>query len=422
MAPIVDSVQTQAAEDKVVDIQQTSCCIVGGGPGGAILALLLARRGVQVTLLEMHKDFDREFRGDTIHPSVMEILDQIGLADKLHEIPHTKVTGPTLQFANGPFRPFDLGRLKTRFPYILMVPQVRFLEFITREASKYPSFKIVMQANAHEMIEENGLVRGLRYLALDGLHEVRASLTVGADGRFSQLRRLAGFEPIKTSPPMDVLWFRLPKLLGEPEIVGGAFGGIGRGRILILLERTDYWQAGLVFPKGQYQEMRAKGVEAVRESIVEIEPRYARHAEYLTDWQQLTLLSVESSRCPLWHKPGLLLIGDAAHVMSPVGGVGINYAIQDAAVAANVLTKPLLSGRVSESDLAEVQRQREWPTRAIQAMQSFMQQRLVANALRAQQVPNVPWQLKLFVRIPIVRDLPSRMMAFGVRHVRLTEL
>ena len=420
-AQLLDSVQTQGAGAEVVDSQKTSCCIAGGGPGGAVLALLLARRGVPVTLLEMHKDFDREFRGDTVHPSVMEILDQIGLAGKLLEIPHTKVTGPTLQFANGPFRPFDLGRLKTRFPYILMVPQVRFLEFITREAAKYPQFRLVMQANAHQLVEENGVVCGVRYLASDGLHEVRASLTVGADGRFSQLRRLAGFEPIKTSPPMDVLWFRLPKLPGEPEVVGGAFGGIGRGRILILLERTDHWQAGLVFPKGEYQELREKGVESVRQTITEIEPRYARHAESLVDWQQLTLLSVESSRCPLWHKPGLLLIGDAAHVMSPVGGVGINYAIQDAALASNVLTKPLLAGRVSDSDLAEVQRQREWPTRAIQAMQSFMQRNLVASALRAQQAINVPWQLKLFVRIPILRDLPSKLMAFGVRRVHLSE-
>ncbi|HYR92128.1 MAG TPA: FAD-dependent oxidoreductase [Terriglobia bacterium] len=419
--PIADSVESQQAESEVLDIQQTSCCIVGGGPGGAMLALFLARRGVPVTLLEMHKDFDREFRGDTIHPSVMEILDQIGLADKLHEIPHTKVTGPTIQFADGPFRPFDLGRLKTRFPYILLVPQARFLEFITGEAAKHPQFKLVMHANVQQMVEKNGVVRGVRYLAPDGWHELRATLTVGADGRFSLLRRLAGFEPIKTSPPMDVLWFQAPKLPGEPEITGGLFGGIGRGRILVMLERTDHWQAGLVFPKGQYQELRAKGVEAVRQSITEIEPRFARHAEFLTDWHQLNLLSVESSRCPIWHKPGLLLIGDAAHVMSPVGGVGINYAIQDAAVAANVLTKPLLAGSVSEADLAEVQRQREWPTRAIQAMQSFMQKNLIGGALRAQTAMNVPWQFRLFFRIPILRDLPARMIAFGARRVRLTE-
>jgi len=415
------TVLPEPAVEEIRTVEQTSCCIVGGGPGGAMLALFLARRGVPVTLLEMHKDFDREFRGDTIHPSVMEILDQIGLADKLHEIPHTKVTGPTIQFADGPFRPFDLGRLKTRFPYILLVPQARFLEFITGEAARYPQFKLVMRAQVQQMVEEDGVVRGVRYLATDGMHEIRASLTVGADGRFSLLRRLAGIEPIKTSPPMDILWFQLPKLPGEPEITGGLFGGIGRGRILVMLERTNHWQAGLVFPKGQYQELRAKGVEAVRQSITEIEPHFARHAEYLTDWHQLTLLSVESSRCPIWHKPGLLLIGDAAHVMSPVGGVGINYAIQDAAVAANVLTKPLLAGSVSEADLAEVQRQREWPTRAIQAMQSFMQKNLIGGALRAQTAMNVPWQFRLFFRIPILRDLPARMIAFGIRRVHLTE-
>ena len=414
--------QTSLAQNQVADVQTTSCCIVGGGPAGAMLALLLARRGVPVTLLEMHKDFDRDFRGDTVHPSILEVLDQIGLAEKLLQIPHSKITGPTLQFANGPFQPFNLGRLKTRFPYIAMIPQVRFLEFITREAAKYPEFKLVMHAQVQHLIEENGAVVGVRYLGGDGVeHELRAKLTVGTDGRFSVVRRLAGFEPIKTAPPMDVLWFKLPKLPGEPEVTAGAFGGIGRGRIFIVLDRDDHWQAGLVFPKGQYQALRAQGIEAVRKSLAETEPRFAKHAETLTDWNQLNLLSVESSRCPLWHKPGVLVIGDAAHVMSPVGGVGINYAVQDAVVAANVLAGPLKAGAISETHLAEVQRQREWPTRVIQRMQSAMQNNLIIRVLQSTRPATVPWQLKLLLKIPFLRDIPSRLIAFGPRRVRLQE-
>jgi 2-polyprenyl-6-methoxyphenol hydroxylase-like FAD-dependent oxidoreductase len=415
------TVHSETSSEPVGSVTQTSCCVVGGGPAGAMLSLLLAHRGVPVTLLEMHKDFDREFRGDTVHPSTMEILDQLGLAEALHKIPHGRILGPTIQFADGPFRPFDLSRLKTRFPYILMIPQSRFLEFITGEAAKYPQFRLLMHAQVQRLIEEDGVVRGVRYLGPDGVHEVRAPLTVAADGRFSLLRRLAGIEPMKTSPPMDILWFRLPKLPTDPDVAGGALGGIGGGRMFIVLDRFDYWQAGLVFPKGTYQELRAQGVASIRRAIEEIDSRFAKSAETLTGWQQLTLLSVESSRCPIWYKPGLLLIGDAAHVMSPVGGVGINYAIQDAVVAANLLTNSLKSGKVSEADLAEVQRQREWPTRVIQGMQSIMQRRLIAGALSSRLVPKVPWQLRLLVRIPYLRDLPTKLIAFGVRHVRLRE-
>ena len=220
---------------------------------------------------------------------------------------------------------------------------------------------------------------------------------------------------------MDVLWFRLPKLPGDIDIPGGLLGGIGPGRILIVLDRADYWQTGLVFPKGRYQELHAQGVAAIRRSIVEIEPRFAQNVESLTDWHQLSLLSVESSLCPRWHKPGLLLIGDAAHVMSPVGGVGINYAIQDAVVTANLLAVPLKEGRIAESNLAQVQRQREWTIRVIQRMQSIMQNNLIAKALNSKIAARVPWQIRLLVRVPFLRDVPSRLIAFGPRRVRLRE-
>jgi len=397
---------------------QTACCIVGGGPGGMMLAFLLARHGIPVTVLEAHKDFDRDFRGDTLHPSILEILDQIGLSEPLHQLRHNKIYGPTLQAAGTSFSPIDFRRLKTRFPYVMLIPQTKFLEFLAAEASKYPEFRLRMAANVQELIEENGLVRGVRYQSTKGWHEVRAQLIVGADGRFSKVRSLARFEPIKTSPPMDILWFHLPHLPGD-EVSDRILGGFGGGRVLAVFDRLDYWQVGYVFPKGQYQELRAAGIAALRRSIAAIEPRFANHVAALTDWQQCALLSVESSRCPIWYKPGLLLIGDAAHVMSPVGGVGINYAVQDAAVAANVLMEPLTAGHVRVQDLAEVQRQREWPTRVIQAIQAAVQKRILTNVLQARGPVTIPWTLRVFFRIPVLRDLPARLLAFGVKRVRL---
>ena len=413
-----DEEVARASEDE--DSQETTCCVVGGGPGGMMLALLLARRGVEVTLLEAHKDFDREFRGDTLHPSILEILDQIGLAEPLHRFPHNKIYGPTLQMAGVAFSPVDFRRLRTRYPYIMLIPQTKFLDFLAAEGNKYPNFHLRMVANVGELIENEGRVVGVRYQSTDGWHEVRALLTIGADGRFSKVRQLVGFDPVKTSPPMDILWFQLPHLPGD-EHSDRVMGGFGGGRLLAVFDRLDYWQIGYVFPKGQYQQVRAAGMEAFRKSIAQIEPSLTNHVEALTEWHQCSLLSVESSRCPVWYKPGLLLIGDAAHVMSPVGGVGINYAVQDAVVATNVLAEPLKNGRVRIEDLAEVQRQREWPTRVIQAIQSTLQTRFIASALKSQGTLRIPLVVRMFFRTPILRDIPARILAFGLRRVRLQE-
>jgi 2-polyprenyl-6-methoxyphenol hydroxylase-like FAD-dependent oxidoreductase len=407
----------------VIGVERTTCCVAGGGPAGVVLALLLARAGVVVTLLEAHPDFDREFRGDTIHPSVMEIMEQLGLAERLLELRHTEIRSASVQTVAGPFTPLDFSHLNTKYPYITMMPQTSFLEFITGEAKRYPNFRLVMEARVRELVEEDGVIRGVRYEADDGRHEVRAVLTVGADGRGSRMRRLAGFEPIKTSPPMDILWFKVPREADDPE---GAMGRVGRGHIAILLDRFDYWQAGYVIPKGTYPELRHEGIESLRRSFAELIPEFADRLERLEDWKQVSLLSVESSRCPRWYRPGLSLIGDAAHVMSPVGGVGINYAIQDAVVASNVLAEPLKESQARLKDLnvkylAAVQRRRELPTRFIQAIQTQIQRRVLASVLRSEEPLAPPGWLRLLPRVPLVRSVPARIFGLGLWPVRVKE-
>lgn len=394
---------------EVCDVQQTTCCIVGGGPAGVVLSLLLARQGIEVILLEAHKDFDRDFRGDTIHPSVMEIMEELGLADRLLQLPHTKMRKLTIQANNqqSPALSADFSRLKTRYPYITVLPQVKFLEFITEEAKKYPNFQLVLGANVQELIEEDGEIRGVRYRGHGGWHEIRSQLTVGADGRHSKLRQLVGFEAMETSAPMDVLWFRLPRHSEEAE---GINGRIGKGHLVAMLDRSDTWQIAYIIPKGGYQKLRNEGLATLRKSIVEVVPELSDRIAQLKDWSQIAFLSVESTRLKRWYCPGLLLIGDAAHIMSPVGGVGINYAIQDAVVAANVLSEPLKKGHLHLWDLAQVQHQRELPTRIIQAFQSLMQQQILVRAMNSDQQFKPPF----FLSLPILRDIIPRLIGFGV--------
>jgi 2-polyprenyl-6-methoxyphenol hydroxylase-like FAD-dependent oxidoreductase len=410
-------ISTHSGLETPIETRQTTCCIVGGGPAGAVLALLLARQGIATTLLELHRDFDREFRGDTLHPSVMEIMEQLGFADKLLDLPHTKLRQIEIQTPTGLVKMADFSRLKTKYPYITLLPQVKFLEFIIAEAKRYPNFELVMGANVQELVEEDGKVFGVRYRGHGGWHEVRSSLTVGADGRFSRLRQLLGFEAISTSPPMDILWFRLPRRSHDAEGVGLLARARG-GRLLAIIDRLDYWQLGYVILKGGYQALREAGIEALQQSIAQLAPEFADRVDELHDWSQISLLSVKSDRLTQWYRPGLLLIGDAAHIMSPVGGVGINYAIQDAVVAANVLTAPLKENRLNVSDLAIVQRQRQFPTRVIQSAQTFIQKRIIATALDPDRTLTPP----AFLRLPILRDFPAKLIGFGIRRVGLNEV
>jgi 2-polyprenyl-6-methoxyphenol hydroxylase-like FAD-dependent oxidoreductase len=421
MTARVATTSEQDPAAKVLDIHETTCCIVGSGPGGMMLALLLARQGVAVTLLEAHPTFERDFRGDTIHPGLLEILDEVGVADRLHDRQHVKMYGPTLPTADGPVMLFDLRQLlKTRFPYIMWMPQPIFLAFLAEEARKYSSFRLVMGANVQRLVEQDGVVRGVRYRTTDGWHEVRAILTVGADGRFSRVRKLAGIHAIQTSAPVELLWLRLPRLPDDPPATGIATPRFGKGQALLLIDRADHWQVGYFFPAGDYAKLQAAGVEAMRRNIALLEPRFAENAKALKDWHQFSLLSVASGRCRRWYQPGLLLIGDAAHTMTPFAGAGIKYAIEDAVVAANLLTAPLKAGRVRMRDLAHVQRQREWPTRIIQAFGTLFLWRF-SSALRSGNIQTMPRLVRLLFGLPFVAKVVAQLVAFGFWRVHVQD-
>lgn len=378
-----------------------------------VLTLLLARQGIPVTLLEAHADFDRDFRGNTISPPVMELLHQIGLAERLLAQRHVKIHNFTVQTGSGPLVFADFTRLKTRYPYITMLPQVHFLDLLAVEVLRYPHARIIMGATVQALIEEGGVVRGVCYQSHDGAHEVRAVLTVGADGRFSRLRKLAGLQTRASSPPMDVFWFRLPRQPDDPESAGALFR-FGPQSLLVLMDHFDYWDVGYIIAKGSYPRLRAAGLPALRRSIAAIAPELADRLPLLTSWQQGALLSVESNHLAQWFQPGLLLIGDAAHVMSPVGGIGINYAIQDAMVAAQQIGVPLQTGRLALRDLRSVQRRREWPTRMIQAIQGLTHQRIVSLALSSAEPLCLPRLLRLALRLPWTSRIIGQLIAFGI--------
>lgn len=409
-----------AHEDRTpLDVAQTACCVVGAGPAGVMLALLLARAGVAVTLLEEHGNFDRDFRGDTVHPSTMEILREIGLDHGLLALPHSELRSMTVQTRDGgDVTVADFRTLKTSFPFINFMPQTRFLEYLTTEAARYPTFRLVMGARVEELVTQDGVVRGVRYRGKDGWHELRARLTVGCDGRFSRLRRLGDFDAVTTSPPMDVLWFRLPRNPGDPP---DALARLGSGHLLILLDRGEQWQVAAIIPKGSFARLRAGGIEALHMLIMSAAPELADRMDELTDWRQVSLLAVASDRLRRWYRPGLLLIGDAAHTMSPVGGVGINYAIQDAVVTANRLYRLLQDDReVPVRDLAAVQRSRELPTRFIQALQATAQRRLVPLIFSRTGAVRIPGWVRVALRLPGIRAIGPRIIGFGIASAHVT--
>ncbi len=404
--------------DEGIAPSHTGCCIVGGGPGGLVLALLLGRRGVPVVLLEAHRDFARDFRGNTLNPATLAIMDELGLADRLLRLRHTKARRFIAQTATRQTVFADFARLRTPYPFVVMLPQADFLAYLAAEASRLPGVRIVMGARAEALIEEGGVVRGVRYRAVDGLREVRAALVVGADGRSSRLRRLAGLEPTRVAPTMDVLWFRLPRLPGDPPDAATRFR-FGRGNLIALMEEGEHWQIGYIIPAGGYGRVRADGLEALRRALSEAVPEFADRIEALRGWGDCSLLTVESARLRRWSRPGLLLIGDAAHPTSPIGGIGINLAIQDAVVAARTLADRLHSGRVRPADLARVQRRRAVAIRLIQTCQDLVQRRIVVAALRSPTPYRLPAPLRLLLDLPGVRDLPARLIAFGAGPTRL---
>lgn len=377
-----------------------------------ILALILSRQGIPTVLLEAARDFDRDFRGDTVHPPTMELLEQLGLAEQVLKLPHHKVSTFTLPGQQEGQSGLSLAHLSTRYPYITMMSQGILLDFLAQEAKRSPHFTLILKANVQELLFEGEQVVGVRFKHEGVSHELRAKLTVGADGRASRVRRSAGIEPQKLTEGIDVLWFKLPRREDENH---GIMGRIKDGRILIFLNRGHEWQVGYIFPKGNFSQLRAQGMKSFRQSLVEVEPALADRVQLLHDWKELALLNVESNRVPRWYRAGLLLIGDAAHAMSPVGGVGINYAVQDAVAAANVLQEPLRRGEVPERVLAQVQKEREWPTRVMQAIQGFMLKMLIQRGLDSSK----PFQPPFFLRWPLFRRLPPWLICYGVRTTRL---
>ena len=385
-----------------------------------MLGLLLARAGVEVVVLEKHADFLRDFRGDTIHPSTLEVMHELGLLERLLTLPHQKSSRINGQFGDLALTVADFSSLSTQCRFIAFMPQWDFLSFLAEEAARYSTFQLRMHADVTGLIEEAGSVVGLRANSPDGTLEVRASLVVGADGRHSVVRAQAGLSVEEFGAPMDVLWFRLSRQPSDPADPIGRFDA---SRIFIMLNRGDYWQCGFVIPKGSRDRLQGKGLPAFRDAVVQLAPFMADRVGELHDWDPIKLLTVQVDRLHRWYRPGLLCIGDAAHAMSPVGGVGINLAIQDAVATANLLAAPLRAGRPTVQDLQRVQQRREWPTRMTQRVQLMIQDRVIKRVLTDGDRFSPPFAIRLLALVPFLRRIPARMIGLGFRpeHVHTSD-
>jgi 2-polyprenyl-6-methoxyphenol hydroxylase-like FAD-dependent oxidoreductase len=396
---------------------KTTCCIVGGGPAGMMLGFLLARAGVPTIVLEKHADFLRDFRGDTIHPSTLQAMDDLGILDEFLALPHQEARQLFGKIGDETITLADFSHLPTKAKFIALMPQWHFLNFLAGKAKLYPAFRLIMQAEVDTLIEDAGVIRGVTARTPDGSLTIRADLTIGADGRHSIVRAKAGFTPLNIGAPMDVLWFRLSR---RPSDSDETFGRIDYGQILVLLQRGDYWQCAYVIAKGGFDEMKRQDIAVLRGRIAELAPFLAERTTELKSWDDLKLLTVAVDRLPLWHRPGLLCIGDSAHAMSPIGGVGINVAIQDAIAAANILAPALRQGgSPADSLLAAVQRRREPAVKLTQASQVFVQNRVISKVLKGSGKMNAPWIMRLFNYVPWLRRLPARFVGLGFRMERV---
>jgi 2-polyprenyl-6-methoxyphenol hydroxylase-like FAD-dependent oxidoreductase len=388
------------------------CCVAGGGPAGMMLGYLLARAGVEVLVLEKHGDFLRDFRGDTIHPSTLEVMHELGLLDEFLKLPHQKVYELNAQVGEMRLTIADFRHLPTRCGFVAFMPQWDFLNFVAEKSARYPGFKLMMNAEVTGLIEESGRVVGVNAKMPSGEIEVRADLVVGADGRSSIVREKAGLQVKEFGAPMDVLWFRLRRTAADPA---AAIGRFDTGRIFIALNRGDYWQCGYVIAKGQLEEMRRRPVETFRAAIVKLAPYVSDTVQDVCSWDDVKLLTVRVNRLVDWFRPGLLCIGDAAHAMSPVGGVGINLAIQDAVAAANVLLQPLRQGQLALDHLRRIQQRREFPTRVTQWLQVAVQRRIIARVLVETRLLKPPLAVRLLAKVPCLRRIPARIVGVGIR-------